>query len=212
MAVSKPLGIRLKEIEDWNCCGATNIFPAHDAGYALIARNLALLKNRQRQPDPHRPLLGLLPQPGQSRPLHAGGQGLWSEDQRIFSGRRFALYSRKLAVRHLLDVVLNEVGLDKVKEKVVKPLSGLRVAPYLGCMLPVQITATLLGYRTSRRVRQPAIRVGSGSSPLPAQRRIARWAHDADWADTAFEMIRRLVAAADQQKADAIITVCRCAR
>jgi len=35
----------------------------------------------------------------------------------------------QLVIRHLLDVMFNEVGLDKIKEKVVKPLTGLRVDP-----------------------------------------------------------------------------------
>ena len=43
MAISGPLGLELEEIQDWNCCGATeylgiNLIPA----YALITRNLAL--------------------------------------------------------------------------------------------------------------------------------------------------------------------------
>ena len=41
-----------------------------------------------------------------------------------------------LEIRHLLDVIINDIGLDEVKRKVTKPLSGLRVAPYLGCMVP----------------------------------------------------------------------------
>ena len=41
-----------------------------------------------------------------------------------------------LEIRHLLDVIINDVGLDTLRNKVVKPLKGLRVAPYLGCMVP----------------------------------------------------------------------------
>ena len=48
-AISKPLGMNLEEIEDWNCCGATeylgiSVTPA----YALIARNLALAANASK--------------------------------------------------------------------------------------------------------------------------------------------------------------------
>ena len=41
-----------------------------------------------------------------------------------------------LDVRHLLDVIINDIGLDVVRSKVVRPLKGFRVAPYLGCMVP----------------------------------------------------------------------------
>ncbi len=42
-SIVEPLDLHLEEIEDWNCCGATeylgiNLIPA----YSLIARNLAL--------------------------------------------------------------------------------------------------------------------------------------------------------------------------
>jgi heterodisulfide reductase subunit B len=40
-----------------------------------------------------------------------------------------------LSVRHLLDIFVNDVGLDAIAEKVVKPLKGLRIAPYYGCLI-----------------------------------------------------------------------------
>ena len=42
-AISEPLGIDLKEIDDWNCCGATEYLGiSRTPAYALIARNLAI--------------------------------------------------------------------------------------------------------------------------------------------------------------------------
>ena len=42
-----------------------------------------------------------------------------------------------LEIRHLLDVIVYDIGLDVVEKKVVcQPLAGLRVVPYLGCMVP----------------------------------------------------------------------------
>ena len=41
-----------------------------------------------------------------------------------------------LKIRHLLDVIIHDIGLEQVKRQVVRPLTGLRVAPYLGCMVP----------------------------------------------------------------------------
>ena len=38
-------------------------------------------------------------------------------------------------VRHILDVVINDVGMEKIKGLVEKPLKGLRVAAYYGCMI-----------------------------------------------------------------------------
>ena len=44
--VFKALGIGLKEIEDWNCCGATMYMSVKKVvGYSISARNLALAQN-----------------------------------------------------------------------------------------------------------------------------------------------------------------------
>ena len=49
-------------------------------------------------------------------------------------------YNRRVEVRHPLDILVNEVGIDKIKEICSNEFDGLRVAPYYGCMLvrPVQ--------------------------------------------------------------------------
>ncbi|MGZ8437441.1 MAG: heterodisulfide reductase-related iron-sulfur binding cluster, partial [Candidatus Limnocylindrales bacterium] len=47
-AILAPLGVELHEIDDWNCCGATEYLTISPlGGYALIGRNLALAE-RQR--------------------------------------------------------------------------------------------------------------------------------------------------------------------
>jgi len=44
-------------------------------------------------------------------------------------------YSGDTPVRHPLDVLINDVGLEAIKQKVRKPLKGLKVATYYGCQL-----------------------------------------------------------------------------
>jgi heterodisulfide reductase subunit B len=40
-----------------------------------------------------------------------------------------------LTVRHPLDVLVNDVGLAEIKQRVKQPLKGLKVAPYYGCQI-----------------------------------------------------------------------------
>src|SRR4030066_1766965 len=43
LEVAQKLGVDLKEIKDWNCCGATAYFPVDELlAHTLVARNLAL--------------------------------------------------------------------------------------------------------------------------------------------------------------------------
>ncbi|MCP5374239.1 MAG: CoB--CoM heterodisulfide reductase iron-sulfur subunit B family protein, partial [Hyphomicrobiales bacterium] len=42
-------------------------------------------------------------------------------------------YNGDLHVRHACEVLVNDVGMDKIREQVTKPLTGLKVAGYVGC-------------------------------------------------------------------------------
>jgi heterodisulfide reductase subunit B len=44
-------------------------------------------------------------------------------------------YGGNVAVRHLLDVLVNEYGLEALQERLVTRLEGLRLAAYYGCLL-----------------------------------------------------------------------------
>ena len=44
-------------------------------------------------------------------------------------------YTGESKVRHYIDVLINDVGLEKISEKVKVPLKGLKAAPYYGCLL-----------------------------------------------------------------------------
>jgi heterodisulfide reductase subunit B len=57
--------------------------------------------------------------------------GVKDELERIIGKR----YEGDVEVRHILEVIVNDVGLDTLRTKVVKNLEGLRVASYYGCLL-----------------------------------------------------------------------------
>ena len=42
-------------------------------------------------------------------------------------------FSGTVKIKHFYEVLLQEVGLDKLREQVVRPLQGLKVAPFYGC-------------------------------------------------------------------------------
>jgi heterodisulfide reductase subunit B len=47
MAIRETLDIELEEIDDWNCCGATEFMAVSPlGGHALIGRNLALAEKQ----------------------------------------------------------------------------------------------------------------------------------------------------------------------
>ena len=133
--ICEELDIQLNEIPDWNCCAAS-------IGYAgggelprisLSARNIALSQQAHGQQD-----------------IVATCAACWlatreakeriEESSKIRSGIDSALGEIGIKIetempktRHMVEVLLEDVGLDEIKSKVKKPLEGLKIAGYVGC-------------------------------------------------------------------------------
>lgn len=209
--ILEPLDVHFEEIEDWNCCGATeylgiNLIPA----YSLIARNLALatkqLSGTRTVVAPcsacylnlakadyymqERPALGVKV----NEALKAGG---------------LQYKAGTLDVRHLIDVLVYDVGLEAIRNKVVHPLTGLRVAPYMGCMLP----RPDYQHRWSDHERPTELddllrALGAEVIDYPLTTSCCGGHMTQIGPETAFELIRRLVADAEERGAHLMTTVC----
>ena len=128
-AVFDALGIKLSEIDDWNCCGGA---AAHSLsgllGLALPARNVA---RAQMQDLPLAiPCAGCFN--ATKRAQHALEND--PEMKKKLEDIVGFTYKGDLDVKAMHDVVL-DLGLDKVKKAVRKPLSKLKVVSYYGCAL-----------------------------------------------------------------------------
>jgi heterodisulfide reductase subunit B len=132
-AVAKPLGINLKEIPDWNCCGASISYVGGNelSVDVLAARNMAIAEANGGL-DIVAPcsscyiVLNKVNHKLQEKPA------LLAEVNEVLAEGGLK-YSGKIKVRHLLDVLFNDVGPDKIRSQVKKPLNGLKVGGYVGC-------------------------------------------------------------------------------
>ena len=211
MAVAKPMGLNLEEIDDWNCCGATeylgiSLTPA----YSLITRNLALAA---KQANGNRTVVA----PCSACYLNLAKADYYMQEQpklgtmvnEALKAGDLSYKPGTLEIRHLLDVMVYDIGLDTIKSKVVRPLTGLRVAPYLGCMVPrpdyehhwsdheYPIELDLLLKTLGAEVIDFPLKTHCCGGHMP---------HIGP--DTAFELIRRLIASADTYEADIMATLC----
>jgi len=62
-------------------------------------------------------------------------KSVMAETNALLSDEGLAYTGKTGRVRHLLDVLLNDIGPEAVRAKVEKPLHGLTVAPYYGCQI-----------------------------------------------------------------------------
>ncbi|MBU1247517.1 MAG: CoB--CoM heterodisulfide reductase iron-sulfur subunit B family protein [Proteobacteria bacterium] len=134
--VLEHLGEQLTEIEDWTCCGASAVEPVSRLlTRALPARNLALAlaqggKDTQVLAPCSACYLNLLRVNREA----VSDVASRAELNEALSSEALA-YAGEVRVRHLLDVLLNDIGVERIGEKVVNPLEGIRIAPYYGCQI-----------------------------------------------------------------------------
>jgi len=136
-AVSGPLGIDLREVDDWSCCGASEYFSIGPLrGYALVARNLAIA---QREANGSNTLVApcslCYVNLAKTNKYVRTDTALASKVNEALGAAGLSYTPGSVEVRHLFEIVIHDVGADAVREQVVRPLHGLTVAPYLGCLV-----------------------------------------------------------------------------
>ena len=133
LPIFKEIGMELEELEDWNCCGATAYFSVDDTmATAICGRNLSLAEKTGKDI--------IAPCPGCYLTLRKSNDLLQTQTakaQKILKDleKNGCEYHGKVKVKHPLEVLIHEIGLKKIMEKVKNPLSELKVACYYGCQL-----------------------------------------------------------------------------
>ncbi|MDK9699563.1 MAG: CoB--CoM heterodisulfide reductase iron-sulfur subunit B family protein [bacterium] len=136
-AVFNELNVAREELKDWNCCGATMYMAIDEMqAFGMASRNLALAEKQATDGDPqivapcsacylvmNKTKKYMDEYPDIGKPINAALKDAGLE----FKGTT--------KVRHPLDIIVNDIGLDKVRALVKKPLDGLRVASYYGCLM-----------------------------------------------------------------------------
>ena len=129
-AAFKALNVGLKDVPNWFCCGAT---PAHNVdellSLSLCAKNLNLAEEVEGE-------LAVACAACFSR-LKTTQHHLKADDNKrkqveIAIDGPAALGK---PVKHILEILARDFGLAKLEENVKKPLMGLKVACYYGCLL-----------------------------------------------------------------------------
>ncbi|MFC1883910.1 CoB--CoM heterodisulfide reductase iron-sulfur subunit B family protein [Thermodesulfobacteriota bacterium] len=127
------LGLDFEEIEDWNCCGASVSYAgANDLSIKVLnARNLALAEEKGGY-DIIAPCSSCYIQMVKvNHEVKENEELLGRVNECLAEGG--LNYKGGMTVRHVQDVLFNDVGIEKIKEKVTEPLNGLKVAGYVGC-------------------------------------------------------------------------------
>lgn len=135
--VFEALGVELLELEDWNCCGASSAHSLnHRLSLALPGRNVALAQGAG--------LDVVIPCPACYQNCLGADRALREDEgwRREMETLLDFHYTGRARPRHVLEVLSRDLGVDALGAKVVRPLEGLKVACYYGCVLvrPPELT------------------------------------------------------------------------
>ena len=129
--VCAALDIELCEVKDWVCCGSS---PAHQCdelmSVALPAKILAQTVRTDNLKELCAPCASCYSRLKFTQKRMQDEK--WKKDVEHVIGDK---YPDDIAVMNMIDVVTNKVGIDTLADKVVKPLNGIKIACYYGCLL-----------------------------------------------------------------------------
>lgn len=203
-AVFSALGVELHDLQDWNCCAASSGHVTDRMlSLALPARNIAIAQkigldmlapcaacySRHKTADYH-----MRHDPEKRNEL-----------ERIVQFE----YTGEVHVRPPIDVVVTDIGLDSIRQRVQKPLKGLKVVGYYGCLLvrPPEI-AEFDDPEHPVMLDQLLLALGADVKP---------WSYATDCcggglmltrAEIAVRLVGRLTRFAQEAGADALVTAC----
>lgn len=202
-AVAKKLGMELVTIPDWSCCGATASHgKSHLLNVALPARSLGIAEEMGM--DVTTGCAACYQQLAHANHKMAEDAGIREKVNKIISKP----YNGTLKVKSLVEAV-GTVDPETIKAQIVKPLTGLKVAAYYGCLLvrPQKIT----GFDDPEKpMFMDNLMTLAGAEALD-------WAHKTECCgaslgvsnlDIAVRLINKIIKAAVESGADCFVVAC----
>jgi heterodisulfide reductase subunit B len=205
-AVFRALGIGLRQLEDWNCCGATMYMSVNEAlSLTVSARNLALAEQAGFRDliAPCSACYTVLLKT--NRFLRESPELRAKVDQLL--GQVGLKYNLGVRVRHPLDVLVNEVGVEVIASAAKRSLEGVAFAPYYGC----QIVRPERGFDDAEfplTMDTLFQRLGAKAAYFPLKTRCCGGMLMTTFPDVCLQLVKDLVECAAENGAQCIVTTC----
>ena len=133
-AVCQALGVELLEPDGWVCCGSSPAYKLDRLlSLSLSAQNLNLAARERGDAQTEM----ITPCPYCFRRLKSAQVEIASSPdlQKEVEAALGEPYSGQVVVRNMLDFLANQIGLEAIRARVMRPLHGLQLVPYYGCAL-----------------------------------------------------------------------------
>ena len=129
---AEALGVTLEEIENWQCCGGV-FSTAKDE----VATKLSSVRALKEAASKEQPLVTVCS--ACHNVIKQTNHAMQNDKEFADKVNRYmakdGTYNGDTVVYHYLEMLRDVVGYDVLKEKVVNPLKGKKIAAYYGCLL-----------------------------------------------------------------------------
>lgn len=201
-AVCAALGIEMPELPDWTCCGST---AAHQTNpllaLALPAKNLAAVAGST---------VAVACAACYSRLKLANHEIAADARSRLAVADALGTdYDGSTPVKHLLEILRDDIGFGAIRKRVTRPLSGVRVAAYYGCLLLRPPSVMRFDDPENPTLLDNAI-AATGAEPVdwPAKTDCCGASYSITKTEIVLRLSHGILAAARDAAADCIVTAC----
>ena len=204
------LDIQLNEIPDWNCCSASIGYAGGGElpRMALSARNIALSEEH----NPGQEIVAtcaacwLATRETQERLQH--DEGLLAETNEALAEAGLTL-KNDAPIKHMAEVLIQDIGYDAIGEKVKKPLEGIKIAGYVGCQTNRPFGISGESYENPKYLDKLVDTLGADSIPDYEKKvQCCGGALAFSEPEKSQEMIKGIIESAYDHGADMIVTPC----
>jgi len=217
-ALGKKLGLKLKEVENWNCCGAMevkNIDPKLQT--YLSSRVMSIAANKMKMD------VVMAPCNGCYHNLKKAEYDLKNDEKskevvdRLSKKAGHETYQAgQVETIHALDWVKEAIGEDGLKERVRNSLKGIKIANYYGCMYtrPRHIFPEKDQGPGSESTSRPHFMddlldaAGAENVDFPLKTACCGGAHTLSDSDTSTRLVANILRTAEAAGAEVIATEC----
>ena len=217
-AVGKALGLKLKEVDNWNCCGAMevkNIDPKLQT--YLSSRVMSIAANKMGFDTVMAPCNGCYHNLKKAEYDLANDPDSVDVVEKLSEKAGHESYKAgQVETIHALDWVKDSIGEDGLRERVKNSLKGVKIANYYGCMYtrPRHIFPEKDQGPGSESTSKPHFMddllaaAGAENVEFPLKTACCGGAHTLSDSDTSTRLVLNIIQAAEAAGAEVIATEC----
>lgn len=213
IAVSKKLDSELVEMPNWNCCGTVHTLTSDNimkriAPTRVLSRSKRHIAELEESPNQVVTLCSMC-----NSTLKIVNKEV-CKDEDILTKVNYQLehdeeeYEKDMEVKHFLEILRDSVGYGEISKRVVKPLEGLKVSPYYGCMLLHPEEAKIDDEEMPDVLESLVESLGAELVMSPLFKYCCGSYHIVDQEDIVDSQVKKIVDAARQRGANSLVVAC----